>query len=455
MRISNEMYPRGSVIIPRLPIGSDRMFLNGRPMIVVSQLPPFNSLTCIECTSRDRPGIEISLYQHRLGKYNADMQYSVACPYAIHDIPVKMICDYLGVINPITMRAIANAMAWHLGLTDVVPPYMTQLLEEEFAPVYNMGTQDNTALSIVHGSCSMIETNRKFAEVATTECPGAPYAKNTTSTLVDAPVKMSEETQQIIDYDPAQAVIDWVKSAVSPNPSAITLVKDFHAAYVQATHDDMKIIGFSQRLGRAIKTLIPGAKRIKITKGPDVGKSGFAGVGLTQEASEDIQLVSTNSTAYRSKIYSGFSTEDRFGILIHRIRPGDTYDGTKLTAEDISWLTRRILDDHGYCNSTFTEDLVKGIENQHYHWSFIDQDKVIALMLYGDWDKIKPSAFMKLQTRFKHLITTEHLDFSDLRKWPRIVNGKDLKALSSGGGGKLDPPLPVRVYSDLLQSMGV
>ena len=432
MRVTNEVYPRGSVIVPRIPSNSDRAYLDGRPMIVISQLPLMNSLTCIECTSRDRPGIEISLFQHHTGKFNADAQYGIACPYAVHDIPVKQIIDYLGVVNPITMQAINSAVAWHMGLSDVIPPYMEQIIQEEYAPVYNMGTAANTALNIAHGLCSSMERNRKFAKIAMPECPGVPYTKNQPVPVQPVPA----EEPEVIEYDPNKMVHDWAAAFLVADPEAFTPTQSLLDAYLQSTKDDgMHIIGFSNRLGRILSTQIPIAKRMRPTKGPYFGKSGFSGVSIVGEpvtATPFSDIVSA-----RVRLYDSMTPEDKFAILVHRIKAGDTYSDMTLSADDITWLTRRILDSHGYCNNSFTSDLVRGIENQHYHWSFIDADKVAALMLFGNWDQIKPSAFMKLQTRFVYIIQTERLDFSDLRKWPKIVNGRDLKVLANGGGGQI------------------
>jgi len=437
MRVTNEMYPRGSVIVPRFPKDSERAFLHGRPLIVVSTINMFNSLVCVECTSRDRPGIEVSIFNHYTGKYLSDTEASIACPYVIHDIPVKCIMDYLGVITPITMQAITDAMAWHLGISSTPPKYMEQILAESYNPVYNMGTTINTSLNIARGVCSSIETHRQFSAVPYIENKGVPYK------LAHAAESSSEEQSS----DPGSKthtpmyvkVYEWVKVSIVPNADSSLAVDDVLSAYNESHSNDLPLskIGLGRYLSKILNSL-----GIQHTKGQVSHNSTrslmIKGIAFASPPNQDTNnaiIDSASKIAQRLEIFNTLSTADRTNFLLRRVQVGSKYENMSLDTDDINWLIRRILDSLGFCNPTFTTDLAKGIESQGYHWNFIDTDKVVALMLYGDWDQIKPSAFAKLEPRFRYLVQSQHLDFSDLRKWPKIMNGKELKSFMRNGGG--------------------
>ena len=106
-KITNLCYPRGSVVYAEFDKKSEYYYLNMRPLIVVSnQNQMFDSLTVIGCGSRDRPGIEISLFNHQCGHWIGNHQFTVAQPYAIFSIVASQIVEFHGVIDPWTLEAI-------------------------------------------------------------------------------------------------------------------------------------------------------------------------------------------------------------------------------------------------------------------------------------------------------------------------------------------------------------
>lgn len=146
-RVSNICYPRGSVVFAEFNPCDEYGFLANRPLIVISrQNPMFNTLVCISCGSRDRPGIEISLMNYHTGNWNGGHQYSVALPYSIFTINTSKIKAFLGVINDFTMKAIDKAVAFHCGMSDEVPPYMSQIYKDYLEPRYCLGTPENTQI---------------------------------------------------------------------------------------------------------------------------------------------------------------------------------------------------------------------------------------------------------------------------------------------------------------------
>lgn len=153
-RITNVQYPPGAIVRGRLPreyCGIAYEYLNGRPLIVISQQSQmFDNLIVIPCGSRNRPGIEINIWDYKHNRYVSDHDKSLAYPYNLTQIRVNFIEETLGFIDSFTMKEIMRCVQYHLGLSDYIPPYMAKIHEELYAPRYSLGTEDNTQLSDPH-----------------------------------------------------------------------------------------------------------------------------------------------------------------------------------------------------------------------------------------------------------------------------------------------------------------
>ena len=165
-RLTNIRYPIGSIIIADADAsywGLDYRFLKNRPLVVVSnQTQMFDSLTVCICTSRDRPGIQVSLWDYSTGKWNGDKQYTVVEPYSVQNIRIRWIKTFLGVVDPFTMKAIQEAMSYHLGLSDKVPPYMEEVHNTFYKPLYNNATIQNTQLGNPYAPISAADSMNSY-----------------------------------------------------------------------------------------------------------------------------------------------------------------------------------------------------------------------------------------------------------------------------------------------------
>ena len=159
VRITNICYPRGSVVYCIFDKNSEYYFLNMRPLIVVSnQTQMFDSLSCIACGSRDRPGIEISLMNHMYGRWIGGHQFSVAQPYALYTVLVSQIAEFHGVIDPYTMKAIDKAMEiiverieeQHLADNNVI---VVEVEKDDSIPLTITGLLAQKVLSIYGKPC--------------------------------------------------------------------------------------------------------------------------------------------------------------------------------------------------------------------------------------------------------------------------------------------------------------
>lgn len=381
-KISNLCYPRGSVVYAKFDKNSEYYYLNMRPLIVVSQQTQmFDSLIVIGCGSRDRPGIEISLFNHQAGHWIGNHQFSVAQPYAIFSIIVPQIVEFHGVIDPWTMDAIDKAMAFHLGLSKEVPPYMTGIYDELMKPTYSMGTEDNTQLKDPHQFGGANETTRKFVKLPSKIKPdlGRAYPKkNTPVTLrpntntVDSVKKTmksktvkSEETKVDIEEPTVEEPI---------NPDAPTRVGKANL-YVPKEEDcltfDDTILAIAGSLTDAERVMLITRK---LEPGKNMGKSGIITIWANQ---------------------------------IPQIRKAVEYT-------------------YGLYNGSFATKMASRICHQQRNFRFLsDWEKTCAIM-YGDPQSLEISEAIYNEVA-KQLIKEKHLDFSDGRPWRAFPNLDQMK----------------------------
>ena len=260
MRVTNEMYPRGSVITAQFDNSDSLSYLNGRPKIVMSVLDPFNSVSAICCTTKDRPGIEVSIYDHYSGEFYHGNEFTVACPYRVHEIPVRNIRDWIGVINPITMQAITDAFAWHFGLSQTPPPYMTQMLADEYSPRYNIGPPNDGAIN------AALPTTYN----STTSVPEEKITMVTNPTSKDIGIAVAKFIQEKIVYADGSTIATC----------------ELHKAFGQFSKMSIHINMFSRKFNMLIREAIPKASRGNCMVG-DMKKIGYTGIAFASETPHD------------------------------------------------------------------------------------------------------------------------------------------------------------------------
>lgn len=127
MRYSNYVFTKGSIVFIEVPQSSDKSFLNGRPLIVVSN-PTHILNTLVVCTTgtRDKPGIEVSFWNHSDGCYVGNAEVSKIYPYSMTTIYTQDIISSIGQLDPFIMKELDKAIDFHLGRTDEVPGYLAK-----------------------------------------------------------------------------------------------------------------------------------------------------------------------------------------------------------------------------------------------------------------------------------------------------------------------------------------
>lgn len=193
-RVSNIYYPPGSIV--RIEATDEQLggfckFLYNRPLVVLSvQTQMFDSLLCIPCGSRERPGIEISLWDYNNNSWLSDRQFSTCFPYNAYTIRVNSIKDCLGHLDPWTFKAIKEAFLYHLGMSENVPSYMEEIHRELYEPHYVMGNDNNTQIGSKHYMISRQEARLRGIELdAPIPDPGQPHTHKPAPTgrILDVP----------------------------------------------------------------------------------------------------------------------------------------------------------------------------------------------------------------------------------------------------------------------------
>lgn len=386
-KISNLCYPRGSVVYAKFDKNSEYYYLNMRPLIVVSQQTQmFDSLTVIGCGSRDRPGIEISLFNHQAGHWIGNHQFSVAQPYAIFSIIVPQIIEFHGVIDPWTMDAIDKAMAFHLGLSKEVPPYMTGIYDEIMKPTYSMGTEDNTQLKDPHQFGGVNETTRKFVKLPSKVKPdlGKAYPKKNTP----RPLRPNTNT------------VESVKKNLKPKATKIEEPKTETTEHV------------------------PEEQTITNTTNPNTPtRVGKANLYIPKE--DDCLTFDDSILA----IANSLTDVERVMLITRKLEPGKNMGKSGLVtiwANQIPQIRKAVEYTYGLYNGSFATKMASRICHQQRNFRFLsDWEKTCAIM-YGDPKTLEISETIYNEVA-KQLIKEKHLDFSDGRPWRAFPNLEQMK----------------------------
>lgn len=379
-KISNLCYPRGSVVYAQFDKKSEYYYLNMRPLIVVSnQTQMFDSLSVIGCGSRDRPGIQISLFNHQSGNWIGGHQYTVAQPYALFSIVASQIIEFHGVIDPWTMEAIDKAMAWHLGLSKEVPPYMQDIYTEIMEPAYSMGNENNTQLKDPHQLGSQNEITRKFVRIQPkTKKPdfGKPYPKK------NEPVQLRPNTHTVEEVRKKLGITEEPKQ--EPQPEA---------------KEETPSNGVT-RIGTA-KLYIPNE----------------------EECPFDDNTLS---------IACSLTDEEKIKVLTRQIEPGKYGKNGLITIWNYQIVPIRKALEYTYKLNEwdFAKKMANRLCHQQRNFRFLTEFEKVCAIMYGSPETLglQESTYNDVA---KQLIKQYHLDFSDGRYWRNYINLNRMKKIYS------------------------
>lgn len=393
-RITNVCYPRGSVIYAKFEKGSEYYYLNMRPLIVVSnQIQMFDSLTVIGCGSKDRPGVQISLFNHQLGQWIGGHEYSIAQPYAIFSITTTQIVEFHGVIDQWTMKAIDKAMAFHLGLSDEVPPYMEYIWEELLEPKYRMGTENNSQLKDPHQFGSQHETTRKFKRIP--------------SINKDDAKKDIGKTYKSNDSD---------SKPLRPNLNTIESVKK-RIEQKYGVQDTPKIKEYTIP-EEALKPSVESSE----TTGPIRKGTAVLIIPDPNDAPETISDVILN-------IANSLSEAEKIKCITRKMAAGN-YGTITIYANQIPQIRKAIEITYNLTTGEFGAKLADRICHQQRNFRFLSQFERIAAILYSTPEELQISEAAYKEVA-RQVIKENHLKFDDGRSWRNFKNFERLKKITN------------------------
>lgn len=388
-RITNVCYPRGSVVYAKFEKGSEYYYLNMRPLIVVSnQIQMFDALTVIGCGSKDRPGIQISLFDHVHGQWIGGHEYSIAQPYAIFNITTRQIVEFHGVIDTWTMKAIDKAMMFHLGLSDEVPPYMEYIWEELLKPKYRMGSEENTQLKDPHQFGSKNETTRKFKRIPSID----PKNKNS-----DAG-KTFDKTKSTKALRPNLNTVESIRKKDTDKIAKTTVL----TPVVEPQNEE--VIAPKEPIG-------PVRKGTALLIVPDPNS--------TLDNVNDVILHIANS----------LSEDDRIRCITRQMTAG-TYGSVTIYTNQIPQVRKAIELTYKLSTGEFGKGLSSRICHQQRNFRFLSAFERVAAILYCTPTELGITEAI-YDTLAKQLMKERHLKFIDGRSWKNLPNFERLKKLSS------------------------
>lgn len=426
-RITNLCYPRGSVVYAKFEKNSEYYYLNMRPLIVVSiQNQMFDSLTVIGCGSRDRPGIEVSLFNHRLGHWIGNHQFSVAQPYAIFSIIASQIVEFHGVIDPWTMDAIDRAMAFHLGLSKEVPPYMQDIYNDIMKPAYSMGTEENTQLKDPHQFGSTNETSRSFVKIpsktAKTYDNGKPYPKKNEPAKFKPNVNTVEKVQKRIKRKEKELakeklnitsdMIEEEEVNTTPEVPEIETPEPETPLYEEPVE-----IEFTATTKASVKNT----------------RIGTANLYVPDEEDEDNCMFDDTLLS----IVASMNDYDRLKFIIRKAEPGKYGDHQNISvyANQIGQIRKAIEYTYGLTNGSFAAKMKDRLCHQQRNFRFLSNFERVACIIYGTPAQLGLSNAIWSDVA-RSVIRENRLVFEDGRSWRNLQNFEALKKVYQGSKKK-------------------
>lgn len=154
MAIISDYTPGQIVYLRRYPAGDSLAFLNGRPVVIVSEPHNiFNTVLITPFSTQNRPGISVTF---KNGKQ------SYVHPWSLFTVPVNRIEDVKGFVTRNTLHEIIDAAAFHIGKSEKLPKYL-EGIREDYEVKHNPATVNNTWI----GYRSAIETREELKTIPT------------------------------------------------------------------------------------------------------------------------------------------------------------------------------------------------------------------------------------------------------------------------------------------------
>ena len=210
MRYSNLLFGKGSIIFCRYPANSDKAFLNGRPLIVVSNPTSIlRTITVCLTGTQDKPGISASFYNHLEREYVGGAKVSTIYPYYLYTIHIDYVVSTIGQLDPYIMREVDDAIDFHLGRNMKVPGYLINHDEYLFSVTYQQAQDKHLPREYL---------NRDF-------CEGVPMKRSPRKAVNDNSLSQEvDEKSSLNNVISAQVIDQWISdtNAAAVNVSEIS-----------------------------------------------------------------------------------------------------------------------------------------------------------------------------------------------------------------------------------------
>lgn len=184
---TNHFFTKGTIVYVNEPElhGSQFEYLDNRPLLVVSEPNQlFDSITVVPLTTRKRPGIKVCINGMIKGESTDIFRESVIEPWSPITISSKYITKTNGALDSITMKAVTKALAFHMGLTNEVPPYLKSV-EYLFNPMYEIANSENISKDCMSSLVGQTHPNLKIGDKPASDINGR-FNTHTGTAILDA-----------------------------------------------------------------------------------------------------------------------------------------------------------------------------------------------------------------------------------------------------------------------------
>jgi mRNA-degrading endonuclease toxin of MazEF toxin-antitoxin module len=292
LRHSNNVFTKGSIVFAKFDSSSNEAYLNNRPLIIVSN-PTHILKTVVVCTTgtQDKPGIILSLYNHRERKYIGGAETSKIFPYNLRTIYTDQIESCIGQLDPFIMREVDNCIDFHFGRSDKVPGYLKEYED------YIIGVQYNP-IKEFYVTDEKVSDNIKHQYELPKEVHTAPATENSKMTK---PVTKHNST--IIDNE---YIMHWVGTKPKDNVDLLKIYNDSAALMSVLDEESISMI---------VSRVVPIAL-VKCKYGVNHKTASLARITLTNYMIKDGLRILNNSRYYRDTAIDSLPDHAVIGMIL-------------------------------------------------------------------------------------------------------------------------------------------
>lgn len=455
MRISNLQFAKGSIVYARFT--DELEHLNGRPLIVVSDhIPVYDCVWVVECGTRGKAGINISLFNYATKDFIGGQQITTIYPYNIYTVKVSQIISTIGVLDRRIMKKVDEAIDFFMGRSDNVPEFLSSFADEMTSVSYQPANMPYTRVDEGIGSdydythsSTIYPVQQPSGENAwnvPTPAASTPNTEFTTGggnvevlgVVSQAGTSKAVPKKEIPTKDITEdKVAEFLTLRCNFGPKYQTPVRLLTDEYNRWADVDVSVIGFSRTLNNYLTKINSKAKKIRVN-----GVSVFSGIriGIGEEdpglppanfelfSVRDRNSIRSWATMHRIKLPNVHSAPDVINLIgdessiiiaSRQASVGAIQIKYGLTTEDAQAVQDIVLKTAATIGNDIISRVMKNNLNIDTLSEFEKVSVVLAGKIYGFCSS--PRVRVKLNKLFQDTMKTYRIDFQEKAIWSDVI----------------------------------